>query len=334
MSHSTRERLEGYFPFSDDIMGRIEDVAEQQHELGYEEFLDLHGITPDDLKVVAPDNSKPLEVLDLKPRTDYDETHTRVLHLPMGSGMTPNKIVRAATLFAADPTSRLIAVGNPGTHFGHGYGKVPLRDLGKVWKGDLRPTVEPSVRYLNDEGIETSDQLGFSLGADRAATASAVAADYDHGVLKGVFMESASVADRGLVKLTADFKKSDEHYKAYVADCDFPALKESRDQSEGPLTYILALGRLSNIAIANALSKNHFERRVTEAMEAQPEMDVHVIWGEESELALDGAMRFTVAGLQKSFGRRVRWTSLPERHHAMADDIYLHTAIALHGLES
>lgn len=119
-----------------------------------------------------------------------------------------------------------------------------------------------------------------------------------------------------------------------MADFDFPALRVSRKQSEGSLTYIFALGRLSNIAIAGALSKNHFEHRVTGAMEAQPDMIVHMIWGEESELALDGAMLATVANLHKSFGRRVGYTSLPQRHHAMADDIYLHTAIALHGLES
>src|ERR1035438_9736811 len=158
------ERLHAYHNFDNDVVERVSEVADKQRN---ETWDTLKGQLPDN-QVFTPKGGKPVEVLDIVPKADYDGTH--VYHLPMGNGLDENMTTRVATLSAAEPTKRIIAVGNPGAP-GQASGKIKSRDLRSVWNGDLRAAIDPTLQYLNSQGIDTATHIGFSYGADRAATA-------------------------------------------------------------------------------------------------------------------------------------------------------------------
>lgn len=121
---NTAERLIGYgVNFDEDIILAVERVtADQDQYPRYGEFLSGNEIPQPE--IFTPDIGSSVQSLHLKPAEDYDEKHARVLYLPMGSGLTPNKIVRAATLFLADPSEQLVVIGNPGIPLRDGYSKV------------------------------------------------------------------------------------------------------------------------------------------------------------------------------------------------------------------
>ena len=321
------ERLRAYHNFDDDVLERVSEVAGNQRS---ESWDSLNAQLPAN-KVFTPTNGKPIEVLDIVPRADYDGTH--VYHLPMGNALDENMTTRVAALAAAEPTKRVIAVGNPGSP-GHGKGKIKARDFRSVWSGDLRAVVDPTLQYLNSQGIDTATHIGFSYGADRAAASAQYADRYDQQVPQGILMEPASIKERSLLGLAGDFGSTAKALDGYVQAAASPAYLEARKLAEksghGLFGYTLGLARMSNLAIAHALAKDGFEGRVDFALTAQPEMTVDIIWGSESELALHGLMLATTAKLIEKYGvDRVRATELEGQKHAMGDDIFLHTAMVL-----
>lgn len=135
------------------------------------------------------------------------------------------------------------------------------------------------MRLLEYNAIESTDQLGYSYGADRAA---AVSATSEIQIDRSVLAEPASVTRRGLRRLVRDFQSTDAGYREILTKADTPLLADSRRLSESFLTYVLALARLSNIALAGALSKDGFEQRTSTALHRHPEMRAHIVWGSES----------------------------------------------------
>lgn len=321
------ERLRSYYTFDEDILERVGEVADNQRNTTWDA---LSARLPDN-KIFIPANGKPIEILDIVPRADYDGTH--VYHLPMGNALDENMTARVATLAAAEPARRIIAVGNPGSP-GQGGGRIKARDFNSVWSGDLRAAVDPTLQYLHSQNIDVATHIGFSYGADRAATAAQYADKYDQQVQQGVLMDPASVSERSLLGLAREFGSTAQALDVYVQAAASPAYLEARKLAEerghGLLGYTLGLVRMSNLAIAHALAQDGFEGRVDAALTAQPEMLADIIWGSESELALRGCMLATTARLTEKFGiDRVRATELVDQKHAMGDDIFLHTAMIL-----
>lgn len=202
-------RLQVYHPFDGDVLERVTTVAEQQRATTWEA---IQAGLPD-TQMFEPIGGKPIEVLDIIPRDDYESVH--VYHLPMGNGLDENMRLGIAALAAAEPTKRLIAAGNPGAP-GQSSGKLRLRDLSSVWSGDMRPTVDPLMQYLDREGIGQADHTGGSCGADRAATAVGYAEKYDHQVPHAILMDPASVVHRSLWGLGQQFLKSAAPMEGYV----------------------------------------------------------------------------------------------------------------------
>lgn len=330
VSDAVSERLSNYYGFQPTIIERVSEVAERQDGLTYAEFLKEFQVP--EVVTHTPDDQKAVDVLDLRPADD-DGRDAVVLYLPMGSGLTPNKIVRATTLYAANPQDRLIVVGNAGIPFRDSRGKVALKDMRKVAQGNLAPIVESALDYIEKQNIEGVDYLGYSLGADKALESAAQAARFDHEAFSVVAAEPASAVKRNLLTLTGAFMATDAGYRDYLKVCDTPLLKESRELSETMISYTAGLARLSNVAIANGLAHDGFKARVEAALETDTTLFVHVMWGSESELAIDGVMCSTLADLRQREGAwRVRQTRFSGQKHGMADDISLHAAMMLHGL--
>lgn len=325
MPSSEVTRLSAYHNFDAAVLEQVAAVAEAQRATNW---FDARDGLPD-TKIFTPLGGKPIEVLDITPKDGYDGVH--VFHLPMGNGLDANMQLGIATIAAAEPTKRVIAAGNPGAP-GQKSGRLRLRDFATVWQGDMRPTVDPLMQYLDRAGIERAMHSGGSCGADRAATAAAVAVNYDHEVTRLVLIEPASVEQRSLPRLAQQFAGSAAPMEGYVDAAASQAYYEARQianiRGHGRLGAV-GLFRTTNIAIARALSQDGFEGRVRAALDAHPDAPAAIWWGTESELATDGLMRGVTQRLVDTYGERVQATPLPGQRHALSCDIFLQAAIML-----
>ena len=337
---STSERLEQFFPFDEAVLEQVSDAATWQNRFTFPQLAARYGIEDGPQVVPATHDHKAFEVLTLEPQGDYDPSQARLLHLGMSLPIDPNTTMRALRLFGADQSRQLIVTGSPAAA-GQRYGKLRFQDMKKVWDGDLTPAVDPFLAYVHGLGVKRTEEVGFSYGADKAAASAMRAGAFDIAAERGVWMESASAVNRGpgltgLARLGIDFISAGEELENYVAACASPPLREAREQADvGMPRYLLGLGRLSNLAIANALAHDGFEDRVRRALSMQPELKATVAWGTSSELADDAVMRALTERLRAAFGEeRVNPLALENMHHIGCDDIDLHAAIVLQGLRS
>lgn len=332
---TTHERLEGYGAgFTPEVLGAVANVAEAQQHQSYKEFFAEYDVR--ESVDYLFDKDVALDVVDLIPTKDYDESHVRVMHLAMGQPLDPNQLYQIATCFAADPTTRLVAAGNPGG-FGEWAGALPIGQGRKVYKGDLSPTVRPLLRYLHDqEGIETVEHVGYSRGADVAQVAAALSPEYDLDVTETKAIEPTAVKDRGsfrpfaMARLGIDFMSSGAALSGYVKASNTPAFREARNDSMGRPGFIRSLTRATNLATTSALANDRFEQRASDALIANPDMTSQVIWGTESELAINSLLHGIVGRMQATHGfDRVSGRPLEGQRHALANDIHLQAALTI-----
>lgn len=330
MSKSEAERLEGYYPFDLGIADIVGEVAERQR---HSSWASVEGSLPDtkifrDIGGSAL-SSKAIEVIDFIP-DDY--LGAQMHHLPMGNTLDKNMLMRLATLSAVQPDMRIIGVGNPGSP-GRGHGKLSTQQSLQVWSGDTRPLVDLPLRYLKAQGIEEVEHFGYSYGADKAAGAAKYSSQYDQRVTRGIFMEPAAVRMRGIIELSVAFNSTAAALDGYVqaANCGAydEARKQAAKQSFGLTGYSLGLLRPTNIAISHVLSQDGFENRVSEALDSQDTMTTSIVWGTESELAIDETMQAISGSLAMRFEDRVKALPIQGQRHAMGDDIYLLAALML-----
>lgn len=321
----TAERLKSYYPFDTHVIDSVVDVADKLNRQSWE---DIQKGIPETIKY-SPSRGKNIEVLDITPK-DYDDTY--VYYLPMANSLDANMSFRLAVLKAVLPTKRLIAAGNPSAP-GLGKGKVSLWNMPKVAHGDLRPKIDPVLRYLDSKDINSTTNVGYSLGADLAVTATIHADKYDHQVSQQTLMEPASVKKRSLRGLGGDFASSEPPLEGYVKATESEAYREARhqanEQAHGKLGFMLGLGRPSNLAISKALTHDKFESRVWDSMYRQSDISTTIVSGTASELSNYELMLGVVDRLQKTFGDRLNYIPLQGQKHAMGDDVFLHAAMVL-----
>jgi len=324
------DRLTTYYPFDQEIVETIADVAYEQRYRSWDELRD----SLPDARQFTPLDGKPIEVLDIIPAADYDGT--LVYHLPFANGLDENMTARVATLAAAAPTKRVIAVGNPGIP-GNPSGRLRTKDVSKVWQGDLRPVISPTLEYLEDQGIQDVAHIGYSYGATRALAAAQYAESYDQQVSDAVLMEPVSVTKRNLITLAQAFASSAGMLGHYVEAADSRAYNDARALADermlGARGY-LGMLRLTNIAIAQALTADTLETDIEAALAEQERLHIGIVWGTESELAIDGLIRQITHRLETKHGsERVSSIAVKGQRHAMSEDIFLHAALALQSLQ-
>ena len=323
----TSDRLQDYYPFPADIVERVSEVADYQAAMDYRDFFNGLGV-PDVIKY-DPKFSSSIDVLDIRPKRGHYGSQTQVLHLPHGNGLDPNMVYHAATIFAADPSVRTIAVGNP-SRPGIKGGRLNHDERKIVASGNLRPTVEGVLDYLETNKIAEATHIGWSYGADKAVAAAKYAEKFDQKVVQTISIEPAAIAARGLVRLSRQFLKTGKYLQNYVEATELKAFMAARKNSVGLAAYGLALLRPTNFAIACALAKDGFEGHANEALLKQPEMKLDMVWGKESELATHGLMYAITMRLADKYNVdpnfRVGGTWLKSQYHNWTNDIHLLTA--------
>ncbi|MDB5169804.1 MAG: hypothetical protein JWN82_200 [Candidatus Saccharibacteria bacterium] len=330
---STAERLQAYYNFDEDVLAAVEDAAERQNRQSYTELADAYGLADGPLlSRPLPDTHRKLEYLDLRPAVEYDETHARLLFAPLGIAVDENMAMRAMRLFGTQPVERLVVVGSPAL-LGNRNNLLRFSDLPGTAAGNLSHTVWLALRQLQDDGVRTLDTLGYSYGADRAATAASEAANFEIEAERGVWAESPAVANRGL-KLLTDFARSGKVLDDYVNAAQSDPLIEARKIAhKGSARYWAGMARVGNLATAITLARDSFSGRALAALQEQPGMRATVAWGTASEITDNDRMEQIAHDLQTAFPGRVGALALEGMHHAGGDDIDLHAAIMLQGLK-
>lgn len=338
-AQSESQRLRSFYEFDEDVLAVVEDVANHQRRM---DFGALDSILPDN-QTFYPSSGIAAEIMDTGQKGATDRT--LIYHLPMGVGLDENQRARLATLSASLPTTRIVAAGNPGPP-GQRSGVLSWREIPSVFRGDLRATVEPILQYTRSQGLTLVTHAGCSFAADKAPTAAIHSSKYDQLVEQVISIEPTSVENRkfldlealGVIDLGLDFRSTREAQASYVEATNSSAFFEARRLSDirarGMTGYELGLFRLSNIASANALAKAYFEDRMTQALEANPEMRSDTTWGTASELAINGLVVAIIQRLVNRFGAdRVSGTPMEGLKHAACDDIFLHAATVLQSLK-
>lgn len=328
--NNTASRLADIYPFDAAILEAVEEVATRQYGKTFAEVLENQSVPA--VEFFTPEGGNTISVLDIKP-DEYEKV--QVFHLPMGGSLNADRVMRVATLSATQPTTRLIAVGNPGEIGSGRPSRLQLKSLPTVWQGSLRPTIDSTMRYLKAEHIELAEHTGGSFGADKAVTAAIFAENYDQKVDQLAVLDPASVKKRTPLELLRAFQNAEQPLADYVKATDSAAYIEARNQGGGIWAYKLGLFRLSNLAISHSLTFDGFEERLSTALTKQESMSACVIWAEQSELCENGLMRAIVARTKSQESSRGRFAaaSIGGQRHAMMNDIYLNAALTLTALK-
>lgn len=325
--NDTHNRLKEIYPFDDEVLNIVNNVAESELNLSWSEYQSKFNVP--EVQTFEPTNGKSIQVLDIKPK-DYNSTI--IYHAAMGNSVDPNLIMHVLPFSRALPDRRIIATGNP-SRLGNGYGKLSINDAQKVYRGDLRPVVHPILEYINNEGIDKVSHVGYSYGADKVLASVQYSHQYDHSVSSSIVMEPASVKKRNMLSIAKDFKSTEEYLNKYINETNSKPFLEARKESGGLLGYSLGLLRISNLAITSSLTMDKFQERAESALLNQSESNMSIMWGSESELAIHGLMVEITSSLKEKFGDRVQSICLEGQRHAMCDDIYFYCAIILQGMK-
>ncbi len=322
-------RLQEYHDFSDETLAAVSEAAgtlrdlETWPQIGCE-IKKMSGQT----QHYPPTQGNPIEVFDIMPK---DPDQTVIYHLPMGNGVDPNMQTRLLTLAKVLPNTRIIAAGNPSVPASDS-GILDRRDRQDVRTGNFEPAVSPVLEYSAKSGAEKVIQVGFSYGADKGIVATRVSEAYDLLTTNAILMEPASIRKRGRVALALAFMSTEKHLQEYVDQTDWAGYEDARElaaeQSGNLAGYVLGLLRASNIAIGSGIAKGRFENFAVRAALSNPELALDVIWGTESELSTDTAMRESAVFINGMVpDAKVRFTPIEGQYHAMGDDVFLHAAL-------
>lgn len=326
---TTAERLQQYYPFDQEVIDAVSAVAERQAaDTDYNDLFQRVGIEEPKIHR-GLENYSPIQLVDIRP-TEHDEKSAMVIHLAMANPLDPNQLYQIGTIAAANPNTRIIAAGNP-SGIGYAAGKMNHAERKAAAHGDFGPLQFQLNDYIKKQGIDQVDQVGYSYGADRAMAASTFEV---YEVVNAVAIEPASVVKRSLLGLAGAFASTDKMLKHYVNANEISAFEAARKDSVGKYNYaVVALGRLSNIAVARGLTHNLFAGRAAQALQKHPDMQATIAWGTESELAKHEALSAQVEELQDEFGyQRVDTIILPGQKHALANDLALQSAIVAQAL--
>ena len=336
---TTQERMLSYYAFDEAVLDAVSEAATQQNTKSFNELATQYGLEDGPTRLYPMDNSEkwPIDVLQFTPTQDYDPAVMRVLHLPMANPVSKNKTMQAMRLFAADPSEQLLVVGNPSSP-GRNAGRVTFEGAKTIiWHTNLGPLVEPLMSYLDQENISRVTNLGYSYGAEKAATATGIAWAYGMEARQMVLAEPISVIERSLAKLGLAFLRSGNKLQEYIAQSESEPYTAIRKEENvfGTIAYTLGMLRLTNLAISAALADEGFQSRVKGALNLHPGLRTAIAWGTASELTNNAQMIRIISELKESrasYPSRISAMPLEGMHHAGGDDIDLHAAIMLQGL--
>ena len=327
---ATAELLVNKYLVPEPIAAEIGDLADA-HRRNFSSYPELlEGLGVREMQTVSYDGYKPLQVVDIKPRQDYNEKKALLVHVAMANSLDPNQLVQIGIIAAANPDTRVIAHGNPAAPRQAKSGLLTWPQMAQVARGDFAPTVDPFLKFLEEQGIEEEDHYGYSYGEvaltemmKRAERSTHCAISFD--TARAVQWAKHFVLAGG-VRLGFAFNATAAPMQGYVEESELPAFEAARDDSPGALAYALGVARASNIAIGLGISHGGYVEETRQALLTQPEARYTGAYGTQSEFNTNGETKTAMTQLETEFGER--FTPRPvATHHAGANNIYLQAAL-------
>lgn len=326
------EHLPRYYDFEPDVLARVSEAAERQHQVPFLELAKKYDIEEGASIYFDSASHKFTEYLLLKNEGYTPDTPHSVLFAPMNTPVDENMAMRAIRLQASMPERPLVVIGSPNAR-PESFHLIAPQAVSVIEHPSIVPFTPSAAKLIRLISPEIEALLGYSLGADMAAGVAARLAHEGVEVTTSVLVESPATRRRTLLRLLADFKSSEPPLDAYIAHSDSIALGEARSLAEQPLSkYARGMLSLTNIALARVLADGLFADRVNAALDAQHTMHAVVGWGTESELTRQADAARAVARIKNAHGPRAHEMELHGMHHAGADDINLHAAMMLQGI--
>ena len=324
---STAERLQSYYPFDQEVIDTVAEVADRQRTFSsYDNFFSSIGVgTPQQYEYGG---FEPTDIVDIRPK-EHDPKSAMLIHLAMANPLDPNQLFQIGTIAAANPNTRIIAAGNPsGGNYKSGH--LNWTQVDHVKRGHLWPTVAPLLRYAERNRIESADNVGYSYGVDRAIAAINHPSAFETENL--VLIEPASAKRRllGSLSLGLAFLRSNGALGTYTKAPGLEIFDEARHDPESMkmIPYLRGLLYPTNRAIAKYIADGHFEPTLRSAIENEPWMATTVAWGTKSELGNDYRMEKLTIELEEDYGpQRIRPIRIKDARHALANDVHLQAAI-------
>ncbi len=325
----TAARLAEYYPFSEDVIETVSEVAQMQAGHGsYMSFLEAVGAR--DKLQFGNDEGNIVELIDIKPK-DCDPQAAMVIHLAMANPLDPNQLFQTATVAAANPDRRIIAVGN---HSGESPVLAALtKDQSKkVKSGNLSPAVSCLMKYLDQEKVAEVSHVGYSYGSDLAVESS-LADDVE--VKNLVLLDPASTLRRltGRLSLALAFIRSGEPLEDYVKATSLNIFEDARKESIGMLEYTVGLASSTNRSIARYISRGKMENCLRDALDRQENAHATLVWGSQSELSDDQKMNSLAVRICRAYPERFGKIRIEGGRHAMFNDVHLQAATVAQALK-
>jgi len=321
---NTVERLTAFNPeFSEQTLEIVSEVAERQvlYDNYQQYFEDRH--LPD-YEVYARRH-----LADIR-REDSDPGKNFVWFLPYNQCLDPNQLFQVMTIADVLPEYRVVAIANPcgPGHSPQALSRAERRQVSN--EEDLKPTIEPVVKYLDSREIDTVSYGGASFGADLVVAAP----KYDERPIPSlVTINPIRFFRRTRLELGRAFQATDAPQQQYVDNTEIPAYIEAHNDRMNMVTWMLGLAGLTNQAYLTFLCQPGFEQELHEALDTHPETSVSMVWGSKDELARDGyAVRIADRAEHSYGGDRFRRTRIIGGKHAMINDIHLQAALVREGL--
>lgn len=327
------DRLKSYHNFSPETLDTVAEVAERYRAYKswpemYADFQSEHSHASLRHVRFAPLGGLLTEIVDIVP-DDYD--NTLLYHLPMGNAADPNMLTRLMVLSSTLPNTRIITESNPAQPLTNS-GRLTSMQRAQVKNNNFRPTIEAILQYTHSQRVDSVTQTGPSYGADRSVAGHNIAYSYDINSTHVAPMDPASPETISVIELAKRFLSTNTHLSDYVNATECAAYLDARVEASrrtgGMAGYAMGLLRLSNLAILQGIAGGNFESRLQKSLERDPNSTATVIWGSESELAIDSLMSTIVSGIQdRGYQERVVGVPIIGQHHAMFDDIFLNAAL-------
>jgi len=279
-------------------------------------------------------NKKPVQIIDYQPK-DYLET--TVFNLPMGNGFNPNMLFWVDVLKHTLIDQRIVVFSNPAEPK-QPYGNYKVSALKKILSGDKTPLIRAQIDYLKQQKINEINQIGYSLGTEKSLVLSYFAHDYDLKINHSMIVEPVSVLTRNLINLAQDFILSGKDLKKYIEQADSEKYLEKFNQASkegfGDIGYVLGILRLSNLVIAKILGEGNFENLLMSSLNTQSEMTANIVWGQKSLICQHNHILEITNTLAAKFPQRIKTMVLKNESHALADNIFLFSAIIKQNLQN
>lgn len=332
------DRLQTYYPFNTDTLETVAEVAERFHSYAswnqlYDDFQSDSSHAHLNEVTFSPHYGNPIKIIDIEP-TDQD--NTLIYHFPLGN--TINGLAKATliTLSSTLPNTRIIA-SDDSSGSSADSGNLLSRQRHEVAKGVFRSTIDPILAYVHKKQINQATQIGLSFGVDKAISAGLLAGCFDIESKNVTLINPVSTKPRTKAQLGADFFASTKNQDISSGLAEYSAFngcaKQTKCKNMQFGGQILKLINPTNLAIAQGIMTGKFQPRLVELLRLNPNTNTTVIWGTESQLALDGLMQTIIGQIKEVANNQVTAMPIQKQSHSMSNDIFLHSALVYESLK-